>query len=85
MLAAVIVPAVIIVLGLSLALTVYVMRHRRLQRSLLSYANSHYDTRSGTARFSTSDDLGKNYKAKNDCVLFVGDNIHAVMNTFYAL
>ena len=37
---------------------IYIVRHRRLQRSFLSFANSHYDTRSGTTTFSAGDELG---------------------------
>ena len=57
-LSAIIVPCVLVVTILTVALMIYVLRHKRLQRSFLSYASSHYDTRSGTARFSTSDELG---------------------------
>ncbi len=50
-----------LVVGILLAvLGVFILRHQRLQRSFLSYANSHYDTRSGTTTFNTGDDLGKN-------------------------
>ena len=59
MLSEIVVPCVLVVLLLVVALTIYVLRHKRLQRSFLSYANSHYDTRSGTAHFSSSDDLGE--------------------------
>ena len=58
-LVAILVPCVIIVLVLVSVLVVYVVRHRRLQRSFLSFANSHYDTRSGRTTFSSADDLGK--------------------------
>jgi hypothetical protein len=44
-----------IVLLLSIALAVYVIRHRRLQRSFTSFANSHYDNRRGTTTFGTND------------------------------
>ncbi len=58
-LAAIIVPLAVIVIIMAAVLTVYVVKHRRLQSSFLSFANSHYDTRSGRTRFSTSDDLGQ--------------------------
>ncbi|CAG2103255.1 unnamed protein product [Medioppia subpectinata] len=45
----------VIVIALVVALTVFVMRHRRLQRSFLSFASSHYNTRSGSATFTTND------------------------------
>jgi hypothetical protein len=48
----------VIVVALTVALTVFVMRHRRLQRSFLSFASSHYNTRSGSATFTTNDGLG---------------------------
>ena len=52
----------VVILGLVFVLVYFVVRHRRLQRSFMSFANSHYDTRSGTATFSADDgdtDLGK--------------------------
>ncbi|XP_064651569.1 sortilin-related receptor-like isoform X2 [Lineus longissimus] len=52
---AIIVSMTVICLVLAVALGVYFIRHRRLQRSFLSFANSHYDTRSGRTRFSTGD------------------------------
>ena len=39
-------------------LGIYVVRHRRLQRSFLSFANSHYDTRTQSTRFEANEDLG---------------------------
>ncbi|GAB6018639.1 hypothetical protein CHUAL_000319 [Chamberlinius hualienensis] len=48
---------VIVILLLAVILGVYIIRHRRLQRNFLSFANSHYDTRSGAATFSTGDEL----------------------------
>jgi len=51
------IPGGIVIFILLLLLGVYMVRHRRLQRSFLSFANSHYDTRSGTTTISTGDDL----------------------------
>ncbi|XP_046548454.1 sortilin-related receptor-like [Haliotis rubra] len=57
-LVAILVPIGVIVLILATLLTVYIVRHRRLQRSFLAFANSHYDPRSGTTTFTAADDLG---------------------------
>lgn len=46
-----VVPGMILVLGLLTALGFFVWRHKRLQHSFASFANSHYDTRSGAATF----------------------------------
>ncbi|XP_064595287.1 sortilin-related receptor-like [Liolophura sinensis] len=55
---AIVAPICAVVVILVIILLVYVVRHHRLQRSFLSFARSHYDTRSGTTTF-TSDDLGE--------------------------
>lgn len=55
----VVVPVVLVVIALSGTLAYFILRHRRLQRSFSSFANSHYDTRSGAATFSGGDGLGK--------------------------
>ncbi|XP_076310963.1 sortilin-related receptor-like isoform X2 [Tachypleus tridentatus] len=57
-LVSIIVPIVVVIIALSSALICFIVRHRRLQRSFLSFANSHYDTRSGATTFSTGDELG---------------------------
>ena len=55
----VVVPVVLVLIALSGTLAYFVLRHRQLQRSFLSFANSHYDTWSGAAAFSGGDGLGK--------------------------
>ncbi|XP_054168279.1 sortilin-related receptor-like [Oppia nitens] len=47
----------IIVTALVIALAIFVTRHRRLQRSFLQFASSHYNTRSDSATFTTNDGL----------------------------
>jgi hypothetical protein len=56
---AAVVAAVSLAILLAIALGYFVVRHRRLQRSFMSFANSHYDPQSGTATFTAGDnDLG---------------------------
>ncbi|XP_059170233.1 sortilin-related receptor-like [Physella acuta] len=52
---AILVPVAVVVVGLSAGLVFFIVRHRRLQRSFLAFANSHYNIQSGTTTFS--DDL----------------------------
>uniref|UniRef100_A0A646QCG5 Sortilin-related receptor n=1 Tax=Hemiscolopendra marginata TaxID=943146 RepID=A0A646QCG5_9MYRI len=50
-------PITVAVIALVAAFTFLYVRHRRLKRATLSFANSHYNTRSGATTFSTGDDL----------------------------
>ena len=56
-LVAILVPVCLVLVALVVVVMVFVVRHRRLQRSFLAFANSHYNTRSGTTTFSG--DLGQ--------------------------
>lgn len=49
---------VLLVIGLSAGLVYFVVRHRNLQNSFVQFANSRYDTRSGSATFTGVDSLG---------------------------
>lgn len=49
----VVVGVVVLLAALGLLLGFMVVRHRRLQRSFVSFANTHYDTRSGATTFTT--------------------------------
>ncbi|XP_050441242.1 sortilin-related receptor-like isoform X2 [Adelges cooleyi] len=49
---------VILVIGLSGGLAYFVIRHRNIQNSFVQFANSRYDTRSGSATFTGVDSLG---------------------------
>ena len=57
-LAAIVVPCILVVGVLFGLLAMFVVRHVRLQNRLRSFADSHYDTRLGTATFTSGDDLG---------------------------
>ncbi|KAH9504509.1 Sortilin- receptor [Bulinus truncatus] len=54
-LVAILVPVSVVVVALSVGLVMFIVRHKRLQRSFLAFANSHYNIQSGTTTFS--DDL----------------------------
>lgn len=55
LLAGLLVASVVIIVATSVALIVYVVRHRRLQQSFTSFANSHFDNRRGTTTFGSND------------------------------
>uniref|UniRef100_A0A672QD42 Sortilin-related receptor n=1 Tax=Sinocyclocheilus grahami TaxID=75366 RepID=A0A672QD42_SINGR len=57
--AAVVVPVLFLLLvGVCGGLVVLYLRHRRLQHSFTAFANSHYNSRLGSAIFSSGDELG---------------------------
>uniref|UniRef100_A0AAY4CL48 Sortilin-related receptor n=1 Tax=Denticeps clupeoides TaxID=299321 RepID=A0AAY4CL48_9TELE len=57
--AAVVVPVLfLLLLGVCGGLLVLYLRHRRLQHSFTAFANSHYNSRLGSAIFSSGDELG---------------------------
>lgn len=49
------VPGVIVVMALLTVLVIFIIRHRRLQNSFTTFANSHFDNRRGTTTFGTND------------------------------
>lgn len=49
---------VLLVMGLTAGMAYFVIRHRNLQNSFIQFANSRYDTRSGSATFTGVDSLG---------------------------
>lgn len=58
--AAVVVPVLfLLLLGVCGGLVVLYLRHRRLQNNFTAFANSHYNSRLGSAIFSSGDELGK--------------------------
>lgn len=58
--AVVVVPVLfLLLLGLCGGLVVLYLRHRRLQNNFTAFANSHYNSRLGSAIFSSGDELGK--------------------------
>lgn len=56
-LVSIVVPIVIIITALIAAVIFFAIRHHRLQRSFLSFANSHYDAHSVSATFSNNEEL----------------------------
>jgi len=58
--AAVVVPILfLLLLAACGGLLALYMRHRRLQNNFTTFANSHYNSRLGSAIFSSGDELGK--------------------------
>ncbi|XP_075232916.1 sortilin-related receptor-like [Lycorma delicatula] len=51
------IPVMLIMAALGSALLFYIYRHRRLQNNFTNFANSHYNSRSGSATFTQSDPL----------------------------
>lgn len=49
---------VLLVIALSAGMAYFVIRHRNFQNSFVQFANSRYDTRSGSATFTGVDSLG---------------------------
>ncbi|XP_029027892.1 sortilin-related receptor isoform X2 [Betta splendens] len=57
--AAVVVPVLfLLLLGVCFSLVALYLRHRRLQNNFTAFANSHYNSRLGSAIFSSGDELG---------------------------
>ncbi|XP_023233438.1 sortilin-related receptor-like [Centruroides sculpturatus] len=56
-LVSIVVPIVIVITVLIAAVVFFAVRHHRLQRSFLSFANSHYDTHAVSATFSNNEEL----------------------------
>ena len=58
--AAVVVPVLfLLLLGVCGGLVILYLRHRRLQNNFTAFANSHYNSRLGSAIFSSGDELGE--------------------------
>lgn len=58
-LVSVLVPIMVLLSALLAGLAFFIFRHKKLQRSFSNFANSHYDTRSGSTTFGGADGLGK--------------------------
>ncbi|KAL3057769.1 hypothetical protein OYC64_008093 [Pagothenia borchgrevinki] len=66
--AAVVVPVLfLLLLGVCGGLVALYLRHRRLQNNFTAFANSHYNSRLGSAIFSSGDDLGETIKILLKC------------------
>ena len=60
--AAVVVPVLfLLLLGVCGSLGALYLRHRRLQNNFTAFANSHYNSRLGSAIFSSGDELGRTF------------------------
>lgn len=49
----------LLLLGVCGGLVILYLRHRRLQNNFTTFANSHYNSRLGSAIFSSGDELGE--------------------------